>query len=72
MVINDLDVFCARIYPTKADSIPIIQSNAMLAGAITFKSFKAITGQSRQIIQRIRSMQASQFNLSFRVQHCGQ
>jgi hypothetical protein len=45
MVIDDFDIFRARIRPTKANSPLIVDPNAVLADSITRECFKVITGR---------------------------
>jgi hypothetical protein len=42
MIINNFDVFCESIQPTKADSPLIIDANAALTGTISLECLKVI------------------------------
>jgi hypothetical protein len=51
MIINDLNFFCPLFIPNKADAPLIIDTNAVLAGTVTFERLKAISRRYFQIIQ---------------------
>jgi len=44
MIINDFDIFCESIRPTKADAPLIIDANTVLTGTIAFERLKVIAG----------------------------
>jgi hypothetical protein len=48
MVIHDLDIFCPRFRPTKADAPLIVNTDAMPASPVTFKGLKAIARRHPQ------------------------
>lgn len=57
MVIDDLDVLSAYVSPTKTNAKLIIDSDAMLAGAISSERFQMIARRDPQVIQSSRNFQ---------------
>jgi len=51
MVIGYFYMFRAGIRPAKADTPLVVNTNAVLTGAVTGKGFKAIAGRYPQIIK---------------------
>jgi len=51
VVVDDLDVFGIRSTPAKADSELIVDSDAVLAGAIAFQRLQMIAGRHTQKLQ---------------------
>jgi len=60
MIIHDLDIFCARLLPTKADAPLIVDSNTVLSGPIAFECFETIPWWYSQIFQPARDLKLSQ------------
>jgi hypothetical protein len=60
MVIHDLNIFCTRFPPTEADAPLIVYTNAILAGTVTFKLFKAISGRYSQILKPTGNLNLSE------------
>jgi hypothetical protein len=44
MIVYDLNIFCARFLPAKADTPLIVDTNAVLARTVAFECFKPISG----------------------------
>jgi len=61
MVINDFNILCTGISPTKTDSPLIVDANAVLTGTIAFECFKMVAGWNLQIIKAISDFELSQF-----------
>jgi hypothetical protein len=51
VVINEFNIFCARINPTKAEAPLIIDPNTVLARSFSFQCFEAIARWHAQVIQ---------------------
>lgn len=51
MIVDDLNVFGGVAYPTEANSVLIVDANAVLSRTITDKLFQAASGQSGEIVQ---------------------
>jgi hypothetical protein len=51
VVINEFDIFCARINPTKAEAPLIIDPNTVLAISFSLQRFEAIARRHAQVIQ---------------------
>ena len=51
MIINNFDIFCTYIRPTKADPPLIIDTNAVLTRTIALERFKMIARRHPQIIK---------------------
>ncbi len=62
MIVHDFDNLCRIIWPLETDAILIIDSDAVLAHAVTFQRFESVSGQTRQIAQRFCRMKPSQFH----------
>jgi len=60
VVINYFHIFRTCIRPTKADTPLIINTNAALAGAVTFDCFKMIPGRNFQIFNSISDFKLSE------------
>lgn len=57
VIINNLDIVRSAFDPSKANSILVIDPDAVLPSPITFQSFKAIARRLSQIIQPLRVVQ---------------
>jgi len=62
MIINNFDVFCKSIRPTKADSPLIIDANTVLAQTITLERLKAIAEWDSQILKTICDFELPEFS----------
>jgi hypothetical protein len=60
VVVDDLDILGASIRPNEADAPLLIDSDAMLAGAIILEGFKLIAGRHSQVAQHLGIVQHSQ------------
>lgn len=61
VVIGDFYVVRVLIFPTKADAEPVIDADAVLAGAIAFQHFKAVARRKPQFFERYSSFELSEF-----------
>jgi hypothetical protein len=61
MVIHDFDALCRIISPLETDAILIIDSDAVLAAAVTLQRFESVPRKTRQIAQRFCRMKPGQF-----------
>ena len=57
MIVHDFDVLRVAVLPTETNSPLIIHSNAVLALAIAFQRFEAVSGRDSQLPKLRRSMQ---------------
>ena len=62
MIINNFDVFCESIQPTKADSPLIIDANTILTGTIALERLKMIAGWNSQIFKAISDFELPEFS----------
>jgi len=62
VVVHNLYIFRACVGPTEAESVLIVDSDAMLAKAITYECFKAIAGWNTQILQFVGNLQLSELS----------
>jgi hypothetical protein len=61
MIIDDLDVVCVSVTPTKTNSPLIVNPNAVLTFAAAFKRLEPISGRNHHLPELRRSMQTQQF-----------
>ena len=64
MVVDDFNVGCVFAVPAETYPPLIIDANAVLAGAIAFERFQAISGRNTQITQVARAMNLREFTQS--------
>lgn len=57
VVIDDFDLISTTIAPDEAQSVLIVDSQAMLSVAVSFESFKPIAGWYTQVIQSARRLE---------------
>jgi hypothetical protein len=57
VVIGDLYIISVAISPDKADSVLIVDANAVLAFTISRQGFEVIAREDRQIVQLTRAVQ---------------
>ena len=51
MIINKLDLVGVPIFPPRADSPLVIDTNTVLAGAIAFELLQAVAGRDAEILE---------------------
>ena len=51
MVVDNLDLFSPGVRPEETDSVPIIDSDAVLSGSIPGKCFQAVSRRRAKIAQ---------------------
>lgn len=61
MIVHDLDVFGPRVRPMEAKAELIVNTNAVLACAVSFQGFQSIARRNSQIIELARDLQLPQF-----------
>jgi len=62
MIINNFDIFCESIRPTKANSPLVINANAVLTGTTAFERLKVIAGWNSQVIKAISDFELPEFS----------
>lgn len=60
MVVNNLDIFGARVRPPEAHTELIVDADAALAGAVTLQRFETIARRHPEIVEPRRDLQLSQ------------
>jgi hypothetical protein len=58
VIVNDLDALRLLVRPSEADSVFIVQPNAVLTRTIALQLFQPIASKARKIIQRFGRVQA--------------
>ena len=53
VVVDDLDVVCVAIAPTKADAPLIVDTDAVLAGTVALELLQAVTRRHSQVFDRL-------------------
>jgi hypothetical protein len=51
MVVDDFDIFGARLCPTEANSPLIVDPDRVLANAIALERFEPVTGRSAKVVK---------------------
>ena len=62
MVVNDLNIECASIFPTEADPPPFVDPDAVLTLPVPFQSFQMITGRNPQVMEEARPMKVEKLS----------
>jgi hypothetical protein len=62
VIIHDLDVLSSRLLPAKAEPELIVDSDAVLAGAIALQGLQSISRRNAQIVEPLRNLKLT--NLS--------
>lgn len=60
MIIHDHDVFSTYVRPTEAKAKLLVNTNAVLAFAVSFQSFQSISRRNSQIVELARDLQLPQ------------
>jgi hypothetical protein len=66
VVIHDFNIFCPRFRPMKADAPLIVDTNAILAGAVTLECFQSIAGRYPQVLKSAGNFELSQLPSGYR------
>jgi len=51
MIINYLDLIDVALFPNKADSPPVIDSDTILPQAVSLEGFQTVSGRNPQVIK---------------------
>jgi hypothetical protein len=62
MVINDLNIEGAAIFPAKADPPALVDPDTVLTQPVPFQSFQVIAGRDTQVLKKARPMQVEKFS----------
>src|SRR5450759_4319285 len=62
VIVNDLDIVGVSIVPTKADSVPIVDPDAMLSDPSSFQWLQPVARRSQEFAQLGREVQDPQFS----------
>jgi len=57
MVVNDLNIAGAAIFPAKADPPALVDPDAVLTLPVPFQGFQVIAGRDTQVLEKVRTMQ---------------
>jgi hypothetical protein len=60
VVVNDLDPLGTSVGPREAEPPLVIDSDAVLAGSVSFQGFEPVPGREPEILQNHRSSQLAQ------------
>jgi hypothetical protein len=60
MVINDLNINGAPVFPTEADPPPFVDPYAVLTPAAALQGFQPVAGWGRQVLKNTRAMKVQQ------------
>jgi hypothetical protein len=60
MIIGDLNVKSVSVFPTKADSVLIVDTDAPLSSPVALQGFKPVCGRRREIAQFVRAIDLNQ------------
>jgi hypothetical protein len=63
VVVHNLDFIGITLPPDKADAKSVVDSDAMLAFAVSFQGFQTVAGENREILQLVRRVELFQFPL---------
>jgi hypothetical protein len=61
VIVRDFHIISVAIPPPKADSILVVDPDAVLPSAITLESFQPVSWESAQIGKPVRSVKHAQF-----------
>ena len=64
MIIGDFHLECVALSPDEADSILIVDPDAVLSCAIALKRFQAIAGEKSKIREHVRDVNLNEFSLN--------
>jgi hypothetical protein len=59
MVVRDLDVFSARGRPTEADTVLVVDADAVLTGAVTLEGLESVARRHTKVVAPPRDLQLS-------------
>jgi hypothetical protein len=62
MVVNDLNIERASIFPTEADPPAIVDPDTMLTLPVPSQSFQMIPGRDPQVLEKARPMKVQQLS----------
>jgi len=63
VVVHNLDFIGITVPPNEADTKSVVDSDAMLALAVTFQTFQTVARENREILQLVRRVELFQFPL---------
>ena len=62
MVVNDLNIECASIFPTEAYPPSFVDPDTVLTLPVPFQSFQMIAGRNPQVLEKARPMKVEKFS----------
>jgi len=62
MVVNDLNIERASIFPTEVDPPALVDPDTVLTLPVPFQSFQMITGRDPQVLEKARPMEVEKFS----------
>jgi len=63
VVVHNFDFIGITIPPDEADAKSLVDSDAMLAFAVSFQAFQTVARENREILQLVRRVELFQFPL---------
>ena len=60
VVVSNLNIECVPVFPPKADTVLIVNADAILSGTIAFQCFQPVRRRRRQVSKLIRAIDLNQ------------
>jgi hypothetical protein len=60
VVVSNLNIECVPVFPAKADTVLIVNADAILSGTIAFQCFQPVRWRRRQVSKLIRAIDLNQ------------
>jgi hypothetical protein len=62
VVVRNLDIKSVFVFPTKTNSIPVVNANAILASSISLESFQPVGRRRAQVTKFLGAVDLNQFS----------
>jgi hypothetical protein len=62
VIVHDFDILGVSFVPTKADSVPIVDPDAVLSDPIPLQRLQTVSRRSQEFAQLLREVQHPQFS----------
>jgi hypothetical protein len=70
VVIHYLYIVCVSVLPFEADTVSIIDPNAMLALAVMFQSFQTVCRRNAKLVEFLNAVQPCELPIAHRSKFC--